>query len=241
MAADKNELDAIHKDLADDHIYIHQSLRSQFSSDELAQLEQNLAQLDQPVFVVAYPFASGDSYGGNSVDLLTRLHAEHPEPGLYIATTDNLEPTQYTDITLEARAWNDQGVSESWPIGTELSIVRQELPQDLGEAFVRTTQLMQLPESKLAPIEERARDDWHEAKGIDPGSERDGDGIDPTGLVVAGIVVAVVVGVTWKAMKVLRAAKKPAILPPSAVARIRKARDRQVDKQARGDVLAWVS
>lgn len=236
---DDAELDAIHQDLADDQVYVHSSLADEFSADELAEISDNLAAADETVFVVAYPFTPGDAYGGSPADLLTRLHAEHPDPGLYLATTERFEPTEYTDITLEARSWDEQGTSESYVLASELSIVRYEAHEDLGEAFVRATELLQLPQDELRELEENAREEWRESEGLDAGGAGpgDSDGSNVVGYVLGGLLVAVVLGAVVASRR-RRKATEPLTLPASAVARIRKAHDRKLTEQARADVLA---
>ncbi|HEY9563102.1 MAG TPA: hypothetical protein VIR30_04955 [Nocardioides sp.] len=236
-ARNDDEPQQIHEALAKDQLYIHPSLESQFTAEQVAAIKENIADSSDPLFVVAYPFERGDAFSGSTADLLTRLHAEHPEPGIYLATTTSLEPTE---ISLEGRAWDVPSTSDGSLYHPALSIVRYESHETLGSAFERSTELLLRPASKLDKLESKARDEWYDRNDLErssTGSSYGEDGFDPTGLVLAGLIAAIICAVIYKAFAGVRRAKKPQALPPSAMARIRKAHDRKLEQQARDDVL----
>ena len=75
------QLDEIHEALVRDGYYVDPSREDSFTPGQLGEITAALRAAEQPTYVVAYPFADNDAFGGNGADLLARLHAEHPDPG----------------------------------------------------------------------------------------------------------------------------------------------------------------
>ena len=243
-----DELDQIHQALQDSGVYVHPELADEFTADQLVAIEQQAAAYTEPVYVVAFPLRGNDAYAGNPADLLTRLHAAHPEPGVYLSTTTSLRPTDYTSIRLEGRQWGIPGEADG-DLGSFrlLAAVGHEDHDSLGAAFERATELLAAGPDAITEAYDtasaQAREDYESTTGQDggPGGGA-GDGFDPTGLLIATLVVAVLGALGRTAIRRIGRRSPgggtPRPLPPSAMARIRQAHDRRLEERARADLLA---
>lgn len=236
-------LDQIHQGLQKDGIFVHPSLSGQFSDEQLAQIRANIEAHDEPVHVVAWPLRSNDQFNGNTADLLTRLHDAHPQPGYFVATTTRLT-ADTIGIDLEGRQWGvGSGNGDLTPYQL-LSTVRFAEHDSLGAAFAHATELLNKPVSEIEAEYDDAYAAYKEAHPSTTGGDAGGDGdttFDVTGLLIAALVIGVLLVVGRQVRKRLRswrATGKAHVLPPSAMARIRRAHDRQLEKQVRGDLLA---
>lgn len=229
------ELDQIHRALQKDSVYIHPQLRSYFSETELSQIKKNIAASDQPVFVVAYPFRRNDEYAGKPADLLTRLHGAYPENGIYLATTTELAPDEYTSIGIEGRQYGIPGEPDGDLDSFRLPyVITKEDHPSLGSAFARATELVAAgPEAIDRAAEKVSDSSTADSRGMPPAEE--GVSTGTVALVIGALVVAVVAIAGWR---MLRSHRKATVLPPAAVDRIRAARDRELESRARDDVLA---
>lgn len=249
-----DDLDVIHQALETDGYYIDPSLSSQFSPSQVEALEAGLAAATNPTYVVVYPFSDNDVYGGKGVDLLARLHQQYGEPGVYLTTTTELAPSEYDEIMLDGRQYDVPGQHDGDLTDYELLYaVRYEKPADLGTAFVRTVELLNAGPEAIQKAYDEAYGSYQEASddedyssgtGSDGGSSDDdgGGGFDPTGLVVAVLVLAVLGALGGAAIRQLgrrsTARRTPVVLPAAALARIRESQeDKRVD-EARAAVLA---
>lgn len=234
--------DQIHAALARDSVYVHPQLRDQFSAGQLDDIRANIAEHDEPLFVVAWPMRDNDQFSGNTADLLTRLHDAHPVDGVYLATTTRLTD-DLVGIDLEGRQWGTAaGDGELSPYQL-LATVRYAEHPTLGDAFVHATELLNQPASEVEAAYEAAQAAYREEHPVDTGGGPIDDGGLPGGVVgglVAVVVVAVVLLVGRRMLGRGRRGDEPTttyVLPPSAMARIRHAHDRRLEEQARAAVL----
>jgi hypothetical protein len=235
-------LAAIHEGLSDDGVYVDPSLAGQVSDAQVSDLADNVAALDaagRPTFVVLYPLVDGDPFAANPQDLLTRLHAAYPEAGEYIAPSRSV---QYggDGVTLAARAYDVPTLPEGEVYDDALSVLSYEQQPTLGDAAVRTTDLMLQPPAKVAKLVEQLRADSPYSSGDD--SDDDGGGGSATVLVVVVVVLAAVGGAGWAWLRRRRATTPQTAttftLPASAIDRIRDAHDRRLEGEARDELLA---
>ncbi|GAA4677584.1 hypothetical protein [Nocardioides nanhaiensis] len=237
--------------LADDGVYVHPSLASVVSPAEEAEIAQTLAQAEEPAFVVAYPFARNDEFGGSASDLLTRLQARDELPGTFITTSSyGLVNDEYSDIRLDAFQWGGPGGYDGQEWYELADAVQSRDPDgdfDLDQSLQTAADLV--VEGREAVSEGyRERQEQREAEREERGSSPlggDGDGVDLTGLLIAGLVAATVLAVARSVVRRRhgRAAapareSAPAVLPPSAVERIREAHDRRLEERAQRELLA---
>lgn len=214
----------IHAELEADHVYVDPALADQFSADELAAIEAGAAKHD--VYVVAYPFQSRDQFGGEADDLVARLHDAYGGDGLYLSNY----ALSYDGSTPYLRSVEYGFVEEdTW---AETSIVHDEEPADLGAAYERFFELLDLPESTISELEDASYAD----------NEPDGNGLGEAvdgipGWVWPALLVPVLSAVAWRWLVTRRRLAPVAVLPPSAIDRIRAAHDTRLLAQAREDLL----
>lgn len=249
-----DDLDVIHQALEATGYYIDPSLSSQFSPDQIEALEAGLAAATNPTYVVAYPFSDNDVYGGKGVDLLARLQQQYPEPGVYLTTTTELAPSEYEPIMLDGRQYDVPGERDGDLTDYQLLYaVRYEKPADLGTAFVRSVELLNAGPDAIEKAydeaygtyqEESDAEDYSSGSGSDGGSSGDdgGGGFDPTGLVVAVLVLAVIGALGGAAIRRLGrrsgGRRTPVVLPAATLARIRESQEQKRVDEARAAVLA---
>lgn len=230
----KDDLARIHEELAKDGVFVHPSLRNLVSVADEDTLEQEVARADHPTYVVVWPLSESDTYGGKASDLLTRLHDEYPDPGIYLSTTSRLEPTDYTSVEVDGRQWGIPGQADGdlseWAIEM---VVDQEEHQDIPSAMGRTLELLAMDPDQVSELNDDLLAESSSARGDEPAVE--GDSWISGGL-VAALVAVVVVFVAWRVVVSFR--KKPAPLPESAVRRIRAARARELLARARDESQA---
>ncbi len=265
MSAD-DDLEAlfvtIHRALDRDGYYVDPALASSFTPADLDAITANIAAAPNPTFVVAYPFADNDAFAGSGADLLTRLHQRYGDQGVYLTTTPRLTVTDGGRIDLKARQWNIPGESDGDLADYNLLYaVGYENPATLGAAFARATDLLDATPDEVEQAYDKAYAAYARANDLDdPGSQTgtgseqgggsDGSdgGFDPTGLLIALVVIAVL-GVLGRSLirtlgQNLRGAgrsgsrQQTSALPPSALAHIREARDRRLAKQAHDELRA---
>lgn len=243
-------LQEIHDGLTDDGLYVHPSLASQVTDEQAEAIAENLAQDDEPTFVVIYPLEPSDVFAGSVQDLLVRLVDEHPEPGTYFALTSSY--TYADDVSFDGRTHDVPGTPDDRTYGPEEQVLNYETHPTAGEGAERLTELRLLPPDEVQQIADDAREQRCETTdtcGGGGGGSDDGDGVGLTGVVVA-LVIAVVVVLAAVSIAAGAARRRPAAatqavrrpqafrLPPSAVERIREAHDRDLEKRARDELLA---
>ena len=253
-----DDLDLIHAALERDGYYVDPSLSSRFSADQLASLQAALATTDQATYVVAYPFRDNDAYAGKGADLVTRLHDRYPEAGVYLTTTTNLTPTEYSSIRLEGRQYDVAGQANGdLDDYLVLSTVYYENPPDLGSAFVRAVELLNAEPEAVTKAYDKAQAAADVAAGRststgtggDSGDESGGGGtggggFDPTALIVAVLALGVVAALARTGIRQLggrlRAASRrtPVVLPAATLARIRESQERKREAEAHDAVQA---
>ena len=247
--------------LAEDGVYVHPSLASLVTPDEEATLAQTLEQAEEPAYVVLYPFERNDQFGGSPSDLLTRLQAREPLPGVFI-TSDayGLTNDEYSDARVEALEWGEPG-SYDGQVWYELSdAVDSRAPEDgfdIDEAVQTAAELV--VEGREAVSEgyrerQEQRDDEYVARGGDSGnSVGEAVGAYLFLAVLAAVIVggaAVVVRRRSPATATASSGSRPAtvpraeraqpaaVLPASAIERIREAHDRRLEERAERELLA---
>lgn len=243
--------------LADDGVYVHPSLARLVSSGEEATLAQTLQQAEEPAYVVLYPFEPNDQFGGSPSDLLTRLQAREPLPGVFITTDGYGLEAEAAQVYIDAFQWGEPGTydGQEW---YELSdAVQSRAPEeglDLADSLQTAAELV--VEGREAIFEafgdrQEQRDAEYEARDDASGAGGDGfGGVLGVGLVLA-VVAAAVVGVVLRRRssttaggpdddraRPARPAEPVAVLPPSAVDRIREAHDRRLEERAQHELLA---
>ncbi|GAB2885596.1 hypothetical protein [Nocardioides pacificus] len=226
-----DELDRIHADLAEDGVYVHPSLREYVDDAEVAQIQTNIAASDVAVFVVVEPYSDDDPWTGEPEELLARLHDRYPEPGLYVSNGRIVDLEEY-GYSLVTRDYTAPGSPEldDFLLGY---VPELEQPDDLGAGLVALTDMV-----ATDTAQERYDAVRQESTGSSPDSEDPGAGGDPSGLLVAGLVLALVVTAGWGWTR-HRAGRRRGgfVLPESAVDRIRDANDRQLLKRAERELL----
>lgn len=241
----EDDLATIHAGLEADGYYVHPSLAGQFTDDDLEALTEAQEDAPDPTYVVAWPLSTNDAYGGNGIDLLTRLHAEYDEPGVYLVTTSE---DYYEYARIDGRQWDVVGERDGDLSPYEpLAILGYEEPATLGAAFPRAVELLGLPPDDLREVYDTVTDESYDpATGAaQPGSNagEGDDGLGTVGTVGLGVLLALVVaGVSVARRRRRRRDAKPAAapftLPDSTVARIRAARDRELRDDTRTEVDA---
>lgn len=243
------QLDEIHAALVRDGYYVHPALEGSFTPGQLGEITAALRAAEQPTYVVAYPFADNDAFGGNGADLLARLHATHPDPGVYLTTTTRLTRGDYSSIDLEGRQYDVPGEEDGDVDFTTLGTVGLEDLPDLGSAFLRALELLAADPAEVdrafdEALEQSRADDTTSSTTQPSGGSPDDGGPDPTGLVVAGVVLAVLAAAAGAALTrrrrdrhAARPGRSTYALPASAMERIRVAHDRRLTAQAEDELL----
>lgn len=265
MTGSSDDADQVLSDVAEalaaDGVYVHPALANVVSPEEEAELAQTLQQAEEPAYVVLYPFERNDRFGGTPSDLLTRLQAREPLPGVFI-TTDayGLTNDEYSDARVDAYQWGEPGSydGQEW---YELSeAVDSRAPEggfDIDEAVQVAAELV--VEGREAISEGyRERQEQRDAEYAD----REGDSASSVGEVVgAGLFLAVLAAIIIGGAAVVVRRRSPAtagapsgsrpapvprversrpaaVLPASAVERIREAHDRRLEERAQRELLA---
>ncbi|QIX25908.1 hypothetical protein ncot_04310 [Nocardioides sp. JQ2195] len=230
---DQDDLARIHEELAKDGVFVHPSLADLVTPADEAALEQEAARAEHPTYVVVWPLRESDTYGGKASDLLTRLHDEYPEPGIYLSTTTRLEPTDHTSVEVDGRQWGIPGEADGdlseWAVEM---VVDQEEHQDIPSAMGRTLELLDMDPDQVAELNDELLAQGAATRGDGP---EDDDGWLPGGLTTV-LVAALAVFVAWRVAVSFR--RKPAPLPKSAMRRIRAARARELLARARDESQA---
>lgn len=227
-----DELDRIQADLEQGGVHVHPSLRQHVDAGEVAEIQANIAASDVAMYVVVYPYAAGDQWSGEPDELLTRLHDRFGEPGLYVSHRELGDVEEY-GYQLATRDYGAPGAREIDAFEVQQA-PEAEQPADLGAGLVALTDMV-----ATDTVAER-----YEA-GVGSGStsphpdDDDAGGGDPSGLLVAGLVLALVgtAGWGWWRRRTLTRGRGVA-LPASALDRIRDAHDRQLLRRAEREVLA---
>lgn len=226
------DLQEIHRALQEDQVYVHPSMVRHLPPAAEAELSAALADLEDPTYVVVWPYSRSDEYGGKPADLLTRLHQAHPEPGVYLSNEQRVVADEYSHVTLEGRQWGVPGErdGEVEPYSV-LALVRLEEHPDLHSALDRTVEVLAMPPEELATTYDTLSEErFAEYRAENPATDGDGGVPDP---VVTGGVVLLAMLVVAVLTRRLRARHRPAPkLPPSALARVREARDRGLRARA---------
>lgn len=232
----KDDLTKIHEELVADHVYVHPSMESVVSPDDEAALEAQVADAADPTYVVVFPLARNDNYGGKAADLLTRLHDAHPEPGIYLATTDQPRATDYTPVRIEGRQWGIGGEGDGEIDYTVTSLVGLEEHQDAPSALSRAVELLAMDPSEVNELQDKALErSSAEYRRENPPEDEDNPVV---GGLITALVVVVLGFVAWRVVVSFRKQKQPAPLPASAMKRIRAAQGRELLARARTESQA---
>lgn len=226
----KDDLAKIHEELVADHVYVHPSMESLVGPEDEAALEHQVAEADQPTYVVVFPLKANDTYGGKASDLLTRLHDKYPEPGIYLASTDRVKATDYSSVDVEARQWGIPGEPNGKLADYHVEmVVDLEKYQDVPAALGRTVELLDMDPKELDELHDKLLAEHSAEYRRDHPSDEDGW---LTGGLVTALLAVLAVFVAWRVVVSYRR-HKPAALPPSAMERIRAAQGRELLARAR--------
>lgn len=237
MTSDDDVLAAIHADLEQDRVYVDPALARQFTPAQLEELEQQAA--EHEAFVVAYPLEDQDEFGGSPDDLVTRLHDQYPADGLYLANNS----LKYDGSTpwLQAFGHGTRAYTDEYHVdNTVLRVVAYEEPEDLGTAYVRAFEVLEMPRKDAEALRESTYEVYRDENYWWLEDEKLGPDFLPTWGLPAILVAALAAAVgVWLARRRAAATPrpKPSVLPPSAVERIREAHDQRLEKRARDEVL----
>jgi hypothetical protein len=210
-------------------VYVDPALQGAISKGDLAAIKANLASSPTPTYVVLYPYADGDAFGGDPAELLTQLHDASGTVGLYVSVRD----PAYTPVYFETRSWG------SVPDGSDAtSVAAYHHPDDVGAALVETTDLIatgKAAEAAAQMYDEEFGDDSTTSTGQSPPSGDDGGSTLPVGILIG---IALAVGVAIVGWRLRRRTRRTYSLPASVVEHVRDAHDRQLEDQAQEEVLA---
>ena len=233
-------LQTIQRSLDDTGVWVSPALRSQVTDENVNAMEQHVADSAQPLFVVVYPFADGDRFGGDPAELLTQLHDRSQVDGLYISAHSPDSPQFFS---LEARTWGS-GPQEFYVT----SVAEHRHPGDLGGALVEATQLVvdgTAEQAYDAMTADQYPDDTDTDTGDtgttgstgSTGSPQPDDGSSdlPVGSLVGVVVAIAAMAVVWQ---VRRARRRTFSLPASVIEHVREAYDQRLEERAQADVLA---
>ncbi|QMW65611.1 hypothetical protein H4N58_15715 [Mumia sp. ZJ1417] len=235
------DLDAIWAALTDSGVYVHPSLASKVTPEHVSQIQANVARIDEPVFVIAYPLNYDDEFNGGVDDLVATLHDHDPQPGIYLATD-----TKFGEVRIGGKSWDtdtdDYGVSQAgYAAG-------HKEPDNLGDQLVAATQMMAdgTVAEGYAAFEEAAAARRESSQSPSSTSSYDDGGstgvIVGASLAVAIVVVAVWLALSWRRFKRERGdipnRTKAFTLPASVVERVRDAHDSALIARADRELLA---
>ncbi len=237
-----DDLAAIHTALQDDQVYVHPSMSSILTPEAEARLSADLATLTDPTYVVVWPYTSSDDFGGKAADLLTRLHRAHPEPGVYLSNNQLVKATEYTSVRVDGRQWGipseDDGEIHPWEV---LSLIGLEDHQDLASALDRTVEVLAMPVDELDELHGQVLDAHSaEYRRENPSAYDEDSGGSLPGIVTGGAVLVVALVAVLVAVRRMstRRRSSAAKLPPSALAKVRAARDQALRARAEQSSLA---
>ncbi|WP_110206320.1 hypothetical protein [Nocardioides daejeonensis] len=237
----KEDLAAVHQELELDHVYVHPSLRSLVSESDEESLQQQAAQADHPTYIVVWPYRPGDAYGGKPADLLTRLHDQYPEPGIYLSNEVRLEPIGDSyGVEIDGRQWGVGGEQDGpieWRVKSQVGMERQP---DVVTSFERGLELLAMDPGDLEQLHGTTLDERSATYRAEHPPEDEGGWQAP---VVTGLVALLALFVAWRVVVSFRKQKQPAPLPKSAMQRIRAAQSKELlaraqdESQALGELL----
>lgn len=238
MSGNAELFDEIHAELAEDHVYVHPSMRKHLSPDAEATLAAAVQDLPEDTYVVVYPFAYGDQFGGKPDDLLTLLQQAHPEPGIFLTNTTQVIPDSYSAVGIDGRQWGGAEQRNSDLDYQLTSLVREAKPQSVEQALTETVELLSLPleefDAKYQAYSTAQNAD-NEARMRELDDESGTSPVLVGSLIVAGLVIG---AVALRVRRGRRSAKAALTLPPSAMARVRAANERTLRSRAQNETLA---
>ena len=190
-------------------------------------MERHVADSAQPLFVVVYPFADGDRFGGDPAELLTQLHDRSQVATACCLSMRSPDSPEY--FNLEARAWG------SGPVESAASRTSSEHrhPGDVGGTLVEATQLVADGTAKQAydaMTADQYPDDTDTDTDTDTGDTgttgstgpppQDDDTSDlPVGVLVGVVVAIAALAVAWQRR---RARRRTFSLPASVIEHVRE-------------------
>lgn len=211
-------------------VWVAPELAGEVSADELADLQEAVAAVPTPTYVVAQPLSDSDAFGGDPKELLTQLHDRYDADGLYLATQFYGD---YENLRLVDRAWGtDLDIWEAEAVAEARHADDEGDVEDVGAYLVEVARL--LTDDGLAQAyDEEVASSYQSDSG---GSSYD-DGDDPVGGLLVGGLLGLVLVVAVVA--VVRHGRRPRTfeLPDSVVAQVREAQVDRAEQQARTTLL----
>jgi len=224
--SDDDLLGTIQSSLDATGVWVDPSLSALITARDVKAMEAHVADSATPLFVVVQPLSDGDSFGGDPVELLSRLHDRSHADGLYVAVRSPDSP-EYFGLT--TRAWGS--VPDDYYAA---SVGEQQHPGDLAGALVQVTRLVADGGSEEAYLALH-KDQEATSTPPPPPAEDDGGSALPVGILVGVTVALAACAAAWR---VHHARRRTFSLPASVIERVREAHDDKLEQRAAAEVLA---
>lgn len=215
-------------------VWVAPELAGEVSAEELADLQEAVAAVPTPTYVVVQPLADGDLFGGDPKELLTRLHDRYEGEGLYLAP--QFSRGDHGLLYMVDRAWGTD--LDPWQAVAVANARHGEgeerYIEDLGAYLVETAELLTDDTLPQAYEEEVASGFPSSSSSTSPGPSYD-EGPSTELLVGAGLGVILIVAVVAG----YRRGRRPRtfVLPDSVVAQVREAQADRAEQEARRTLL----
>ncbi len=227
--ADDELLTSIWTALDTTGVWVAPELAREVAAEDLAEIQDAVADSPVPLYVVVQPLRDGDAFGGDPAELLTQLHDDFGADGVYLAPQFFGGPDH---VNLVDRAWGSE--VDAWQAGSVAEHRHGDGEgriDDLGAYLADVARLVSDGDAQEA---------WEEevqptlTTTTDPGGTATSpdDGPPVLGLVGAGLAVLLVAAVVVRRRK-----PRTFTLPDSVVDQLREAHADRVEQQARTLVL----
>src|SRR5690606_27763303 len=123
---------AIAADLADDGVHVDPALTDAIAAGQLDDITSLVADAEHQVFVLAVPLGYDSDVSANQ--LVTLVHRELPEDGVYFVTAGTPQTSWRTESTT-------YGVSTDNENSLAALVARDRYPSDLGKQLVETLEI----------------------------------------------------------------------------------------------------
>ncbi|WP_298326921.1 hypothetical protein [Haloactinopolyspora sp.] len=175
---------AIAADLADDGVHVDPALTDAIAAGQLDDITSLVADAEHQVFVLAVPLGYDSDVSANQ--LVTLVHRELPEDGVYFVTAGTPQTSWRTESTT-------YGVSTDNENSLAALVARDRYPSDLGEQLVETLEIYTSGDARQVHEEHFPEQPQNEPD--EPGQFL---GMDtPVAVGLGAVLVAVVVGGWW--------------------------------------------
>ncbi|RYE78085.1 MAG: hypothetical protein EOO74_05860 [Myxococcales bacterium] len=239
MSIDEAKIAEIVAELKSTGVYVDESMAGRLPPAFQAELRQQVAASEQPVFIAMVPITRDDpDFHGDNGLLAGVLHSDVGEPGVYLT---------YRDITgsVDGHTYGvDYGLYDAW------FAARKEHPDDLQQQLTQTITYLNNGEGR--EVYERLREQEDRTSTGQPHVGTDGPDVLPVAgwlaavLVVAGVAAVIVrksrsrggrPATTYVPGKGY-VTSRPFELPAATLSMIRQSRDRELERRAEREVLA---